>query len=105
MSLNITESAVAQINKLCQVHQKLVRFSIEAGGCNGFNKTWNLDDHIADDDQIFSCLNGKLLIDPISIDLLGNATIDFVEDLNGAYFVVKIPTAKSSCGCGSSFSI
>jgi iron-sulfur cluster assembly accessory protein len=105
MDVNITESASAQISKLCTGPNKAVRLAILSGGCNGFTKTFDLVTEIESDDTVFECNNGKLVIDSLSLEFLDNSTIDYKNDLIGAFFTVIIPTATSSCGCGTSFSI
>lgn len=105
MSLTITSSANNKISDMTTHHQKMVRITILAGGCNGFNKNIDLSDQIEEDDYVFECQNGKLLIDPVSFDFLKNATVDYKNDLGGSYFSITIPESKSSCGCGTSFSI
>ena len=105
MTVQITESAHQQIEHLCLENQKIVRLSVVSGGCNGFNKIWELTETADTDDLIFHCGKGQLLIDQISMELLENSTIDYKNELGGSYFTVAVPSAKSSCGCGSSFSI
>jgi iron-sulfur cluster insertion protein len=75
------------------------------GGCSGFQYGFSFDDTRNEDDLVFERDGVKLLVDQTSIDLLGGAEIDFVEDLVGSSFQVRNPNASSSCGCGSSFSI
>lgn len=105
MDVNITETASAQIDKLCTGSNKVVRLAISSGGCNGFTKNFDLVTEIEPDDIIFECNNGKLIIDPLSLEFLDNSTIDYKNDLIGSFFTVLIPMSTSSCGCGSSFSI
>jgi iron-sulfur cluster insertion protein len=105
MTVSITANAAAKIAALSNEHKKMVRLAIESGGCNGFNKVWHFDENINSDDTIFACNTGNLIIDSISLEMLGNAIIDYKDDLSGAYFTVAVPAAKSACGCGTSFSI
>jgi len=106
MLVNVTPAAIDQIEKICLDNpSKMVRFSVESGGCNGFSKTFNLDDVIREDDLIIECFSGKLLIDSISLEFLKNGTIDYKTALVGSFFDVTIPTSVSSCGCGTSFAI
>jgi iron-sulfur cluster insertion protein len=104
VNINISARAKNRIAQLCTNQQK-VRLSIDAGGCQGFNKVWNTTDTLEPDDVLFECNSGHLVIDSISLELISDATIDYVNDLNGSYFKVEIPGAVSTCGCGSSFSI
>lgn len=105
-SIQITDSAKIQLDKLCNNNkEQYVRLSIESGGCNGFSKVWSFDSNLNDDDAKFNCLNSILLIDSTSLEILKGCLIDYKHDLMGSYFVVEIPAAVSSCGCGTSFSL
>lgn len=89
-----------------------LRVFITGGGCSGFQYGFTFDESINDDDTVIEKQidhdnkNGavKLLIDAMSFQYLKGATIDYREDINGAQFVIKNPNAKTTCGCGSSFS-
>lgn len=105
MNLTITASAADKISSLCAEYGKPVRLGIESGGCNGFNKVWGFCDLLEATDQIFYCGSGKLVVDSVSLSIIENATVDYKDDLGGSYFTVSVPAAKSSCGCGTSFSI
>lgn len=88
-----------------------LRVYITGGGCSGFQYGFTFDEDIQEDDTIIEkkCSNGantvKLLIDSMSYPYLQNAEIDFVSNLQGEQFVIRNPNAKTTCGCGSSFSI
>lgn len=106
MSISITDSAKAQISHLCLEKKTNVRLMIASGGCQGFNKVWELSNETFEDDSVFDTGNGtKLVIDAASVDILKNAIIDYKKDLSGSYFSIDIPNAVSTCGCGTSFSI
>lgn len=105
MTVTLTPAAVAKINALCNEHNTSVRLSIESGGCNGFSKKWGFSQFIEESDVVFTCDTGKLIIDQISLDIIENAVIDYKDDLGGSFFSVAVPAAKTSCGCGISFSI
>lgn len=105
MTVNITESAKIKIDSICQNTGKHVRLSILSGGCNGFVKSFDLDNEITDADTKIECNTGLLLIDDVSFEFLKGSTVDYVASLVGASFIVNIPTELSSCGCGNSFSI
>ena len=83
----------------------MLRLRVDSGGCSGFSYVFDFDDAAAPDDLIFENQGKKLLIDPVSFDLVKGSTIDYVEEMIGAYFQVKNPNASSSCGCGVSFSL
>lgn len=88
-----------------------LRVYITGGGCSGFQYGFTFDTEIAEDDQIIEqlCSDGKhqvkVLIDPMSFTYLSNAEIDYTDDINGEHFVIRNPSAKTTCGCGSSFSL
>jgi iron-sulfur cluster assembly accessory protein len=105
MSLIITQSAEKQISSLCAQTGSMVRLAIRSGGCQGFSKSWDITGIQDDDDTVYDFVNGKLLIDAVSMDIIQGSTIDYKTDLGGSYFTVDIPGATSTCGCGTSFSI
>ena len=82
-----------------------LRISVSGGGCSGFQYNYGLDRARQDDDHSFTRDGAEIVVDETSLDLVGGAEIDFVEDLAGAFFQMKNPNAASSCGCGNSFSI
>ncbi len=88
-----------------------LRVSISGGGCSGFQYGFSFDDQINDDDTIIEqqCSDGessvKLLIDSMSYQYLNDAEIDFTQGIQGEQFVIRNPNAKTTCGCGSSFSM
>ena len=94
---------LSEINDGANAHQCL-RIAVEGGGCSGFQYEIKLDD-AASDDLILEQNGEKVLIDPISLPFLADATIDFTDELIGARFVINNPNATSSCGCGTSFSM
>jgi len=105
MPVMITARARAQFDRLQSSKSGYPRIEILAGGCNGFEKVFSWSDEPADDDIVLSTADGKILIDPTSHDLLDNAIVDYVSDLAGSMFVINIPEAASTCGCGASFSL
>lgn len=103
-ALTLTPQAEAHLCKLATEKGQHVRLEIQAGGCSGFQRVFRLDT-ARDGDLRFGPNGAELLIDPISLDLVRGATIDYSDTLAGAEFVLKIPTATARCGCGASFSI
>lgn len=81
------------------------RVSVSGGGCSGFQYGFSFDSDVNEDDKVYERHGVPMVVDEISLDLLGGAVVDWKEDLSGAMFVVENPNAASSCGCGSSFSI
>ena len=82
-----------------------LRVAVTGGGCSGFQYDFCFDEARADDDLVIEKAGATVLIDPVSLDFLRGAEIDFVDEMIGASFKVKNPNATSSCGCGTSFSV
>lgn len=82
-----------------------LRVAVLAGGCNGFQYQFKLDTDRAEDDVVIEQDGATVLVDPVSLDLLEGAQLQFVDKLMGAHFTVANPNAASSCGCGTSFSL
>ncbi|MBL0121272.1 MAG: iron-sulfur cluster insertion protein ErpA [Betaproteobacteria bacterium] len=82
-----------------------LRVFVTGGGCSGLQYGFTFDEIANDDDTVMEKNGVKLLIDPMSYQYLVGAEIDYTEGLEGAQFVIKNPSASSTCGCGSSFSV
>jgi iron-sulfur cluster insertion protein len=82
-----------------------LRVAVSGGGCSGFQYSFSLDDRLGPDDFVVEKDGIGVLIDRVSLNFLRGSEIDFVEELAGAYFRVNNPNARSSCGCGNSFSL
>jgi iron-sulfur cluster insertion protein len=82
-----------------------LRVFVQGGGCSGFQYGFTLDDTVNEDDRLFERAGAVVVIDETSLELLKGSQIDFVEDLGGASFQIRNPNARSSCGCGNSFSV
>ena len=82
-----------------------LRVYIQGGGCSGFQYGFTFDEQILDGDTAIEKLGIQLLVDPMSIQYLTGAEIDYREDLSGAQFIIRNPNATTTCGCGSSFSV
>lgn len=107
-SFAITDSAAKRIMFLVnqgQVHGKNLRISVSGGGCSGFQYSFLFDDNILSEDKIFEHDGAKVIIDEISLGLLGGSMLDYIEDMVASTFIIKNPNAASSCGCGNSFSV
>jgi iron-sulfur cluster insertion protein len=107
-AVTITENAARRIATLMAGEANgglMLRVSVSGGGCSGFQYGFSLDDARLDDDVLFERNGVKVVIDSTSLELIQGAEIDFVEELVGSSFQVRNPNAKSSCGCGNSFSI
>jgi iron-sulfur cluster assembly accessory protein len=83
----------------------MLRVAVEGGGCSGFQYQFDLVDEIQPDDLKVERDGSAALVDVVSLALLKGSVIDFVDELAGAEFRIRNPNAKSSCGCGVSFSI
>ncbi|MEM7241599.1 MAG: iron-sulfur cluster insertion protein ErpA [Pseudomonadota bacterium] len=84
---------------------KALRVAVEGGGCSGFQYDISLTEDSAEDDLVLERDGQRVLIDSVSLPFLSDAEIDFSDELIGARFVINNPNAKSSCGCGTSFSL
>jgi iron-sulfur cluster assembly accessory protein len=83
----------------------ILRLAVDGGGCAGFTYKFELADGADSEDEIVETDGVKLVVDPMSLELVKGSAVDFVEDLGGAAFRVTNPNAQSGCGCGSSFSV
>ncbi len=83
----------------------LLRVYVEGGGCSGFQYGFAFEEEAADDDIRVETDGVTLLVDPMSSQYLADATVDYIDDLQGSRFLVDNPNANSTCGCGSSFSL
>lgn len=101
----VTARAFARLTEIGAARDgKALRVAVEGGGCSGFQYDIRLDD-VAGDDLVLEGSGETVVVDPVSLPFLANATIDFSEELIGARFVIDNPNATASCGCGTSFSI
>jgi iron-sulfur cluster insertion protein len=105
--INLSSSAAARVAAIAARQGKppILRLSVEGGGCAGFQYRFGLADEIESEDLAVAQDGVTLVVDPVSLDLVRGATVDFVESLGGAAFQVANPNAASGCGCGTSFSI
>jgi iron-sulfur cluster insertion protein len=106
MSLNLTESAANKIHALLASEENNgmhLRIFVSGGGCSGFQYGFAFDDVVGENDQVIESREVKLLVDPMSLDLLKGAEVDYQESIQGASFVIRNPNAASTCGCGKSF--
>jgi iron-sulfur cluster insertion protein len=104
LMINVTDSAKKQLDEILMddVSMKYVRAFISGGGCSGFNYGFTLEADKEEDDFVID----NLVVDALSMTYFDNATIDFTRDkLKGSQFVISNPNAKTTCGCGSSFSV
>lgn len=118
--LKVTPAAVARIAELLVEEEDLnvqLRIYIEGGGCSGFQYGFVLDEERKEDDTIISCAVAEtdvsykkrpeihIYIDPLSLQYLTGAELDYKDDVEGQRFIIRNPHAQTTCGCGSSFSL
>jgi len=105
--ISLTENAAKRVAWIAERQSKpaILRLAVDGGGCAGFTYKFELAGAAEADDAISETNGVKLVVDPISLDLVRGSAVDFVEDLGGAAFKVINPNAQSGCGCGSSFSL
>jgi iron-sulfur cluster insertion protein len=108
--LIFTDNAAAKVWELIQEEenpQLKLRVYVTGGGCSGFQYGFTFDEVIQPDDTVVtkSVSDGavQLLVDPMSFQYLAGAEIDYKEDIEGEQFIIRNPNAKTTCGCGSSF--
>jgi iron-sulfur cluster assembly accessory protein len=106
-TVTLSESAARRIQAISvrEGRPLMLRVAVEGGGCSGFQYQFDLVDDVQDDDLKVERDGAAAVVDIVSLALLGGSEIDFVDELAGAEFRVRNPNAKSSCGCGVSFSI
>lgn len=106
-SISLAPSAAARVAAIAAKQDKpaVLRLSVEGGGCSGFQYKFGLAEAPETDDTIAETDGVRLLVDPVSLDLVAGATVEFVESLGGAAFRVTNPNATAGCGCGSSFAV
>ena len=103
----LTENAAKRVALIAERQSKpaVLRLAVDGGGCAGFTYKFELADGADAEDTVAETDGVKLVVDPMSLDLVRGSAVDFVEDLGGAAFKVTNPNAQSGCGCGSSFSV
>jgi len=106
--LLFTDSAASKVKELIEeeANEELkLRVFVSGGGCSGFQYGFTFDETINEDDFVIEKQGVRLLVDSMSVQYLLGAEIDYQENAQGAQFVIKNPSAASTCGCGSSFSV
>ena len=106
--VGFTDSAAAKVKLLVAEENNpnlKLRVSVDGGGCSGFQYGFAFDENAGDDDTVIEKNGATMLVDVTSMQYLNGSEVDYLEGLEGARFVVNNPNAKSTCGCGSSFSV
>ena len=105
--LLFTDNAAKKVKDLIAEEKNpalMLRVFVSGGGCSGFQYGFTFEENANEDDTRVEKGGVTLLIDPLSFQYLAGAEIDYQEGIEGAQFVIKNPQAKTTCGCGSSFS-
>lgn len=106
--VNFTDNAVNKVKALIEEEgtpDLKLRVFVSGGGCSGFQYGFTFEESINDDDTQVTKDTVTLLIDPMSLQYLTGAEIDYQDNVQGSQFVIKNPNAETTCGCGSSFSV
>lgn len=106
--LQFSSAAAAKVRELIAEEGNdalKLRVYIQGGGCSGFQYGFEFDEQQAEDDLAVLTDGVTLLVDPLSLQYLMGAQVDYTESLHGAQFVIRNPNAKTTCGCGSSFAV
>ena len=106
--LGFTSAAAAKVRELIAEEgnaELKLRVYIQGGGCSGFQYGFEFDEQQGEDDLAVQTDGVTLLVDPLSLQYLMGAEVDYTESLHGAQFVIRNPNAKTTCGCGSSFAV
>ncbi len=107
VALGLTERAARRIRNILakEPETRILRLAVNGGGCSGFQYEFDFVAEAAPDDFVLGEDGAQIVIDPVSLDFLRGSVVDYTEELLGARLVVLNPNAKSSCGCGTSFSV
>ena len=106
-SITLSPSAAARIAVIAAKQSKpaILRLAVEGGGCSGFQYKFDMASGAEADDAVSETNGVKLVVDPMSLELVAGCVVDFVESLGGSAFRVENPNASAGCGCGSSFAV
>ena len=107
LSIAVTDRAARRIGEILEGEPaaRMMRVSVEGGGCSGFQYKFDLVPAAEPDDLVIEQGGVSVLVDPVSLPYMAGSELDFVDDLIGAQFKIKNPQAKASCGCGTSFTV
>jgi iron-sulfur cluster insertion protein len=106
--LNFTTAAATKVGQLIEQEGNAslkLRVYVQGGGCSGFQYGFTFDEEVQEGDTEIEHCGVTLLVDPMSVQYLMGAEIDYREDLSGAQFIIRNPNATTTCGCGSSFAV
>ena len=107
--VTLTKTASQKVQEFIQEHgvqsDTGLRVAVLPGGCSGFQYGFTFDEEIEEGDSQVVNQGVTLVIDPMSVQYLMGAEIDYKEDLQGAQFIIRNPNATTTCGCGQSFTV
>lgn len=106
--IEFTDSAANKVRQLIEEEGNIdlkLRVYVMGGGCSGFQYGFKFDEQTTDGDTVVENAGVTMVVDPMSLQYLMGAKVDYVENLEGSRFVIDNPNATTTCGCGSSFSI
>ena len=108
LPLQFTDTAANKVKALIADENNpelKLRVYITGGGCSGFQYGFTFDEKVNEGDMIIEKQGVSLVVDPMSLQYLVGGSVDYTEGLEGSRFIIQNPNAKSTCGCGSSFSV
>ena len=110
LGVSLSDQAVGKVRALLDAEPDAdaalkLRVFVTGGGCSGFSYGFTFDEEVAEDDAVIEQGGVTLLVDSLSFPYLAGSVVDYVEDLQGAQFLVTNPNAAATCGCGNSFAI
>lgn len=105
--ISLSSAAARRVAAIAERQGKpaILRLGVEGGGCSGFQYRFGLAEAPEAEDLVTETDGVRLVVDPVSLDLVAGCVVDYVESLGGAAFRVENPNAAASCGCGSSFAV
>ena len=105
--VTVSERAATRIKQIvaAEAAVKMLRVSVEGGGCSGFSYKFDLVGQAEPDDIVIERSGATVLVDQVSVPFILGSELDFVDDLIGSGFKISNPNATASCGCGTSFSV
>ena len=104
--IQLTERAAEKIQEFAAVDEQVdgLRVRVVGGGCSGLQYGLKFDDNVHEDDEIIDCGTFQVVVDRMSLPFLDGAQVDYLDTLMESGFKIQNPQAKSTCGCGQSFS-
>ena len=101
----ISDAASDRINEIKKNDSFKLRISLKAGGCAGFSSEFSIDDSVLDDDVVFEKNQALVVVNKFDIEAIGNANLNFSNDLMGKFFSLEVKKSTKGCSCGTSFAL